>query len=804
MDDEMREVIDEFLVESHENLDQLDRDFVTLERAPGDLEVLASVFRTIHTIKGTAGFLAFSNLEALTHTGESLLSRLRDGDLQLTGEITSGLLAMVDAVRGMLSVIEATGGDGDDTHAELIERLARLNVCAEPADEADEQRVGEILVEQQVATPSEVDYALRQQEEGDPLHVGEILVEKGALQPHQVREALQVQQEQQSQREPEAPEPEARPHPVPAEPHEQHEPHGQKERRETPAAARETSIADNSIRVDVALLDKLMNLVGELVLARNQIMQHTATSGDTSLVATTQHLNLVTTELQEGVMKTRMQPIGNVWNKFPRVVRDLAKGCGKQVRLEMDGKDTDLDKSILEAIKDPLTHLVRNSVDHGIETPEERVAAGKPTEGVVTLRAYHEGGLVNIEISDDGAGIDIEKVRAKAVEKALISPDRAAQMADREVANLIFMPGFSTAAKVTNVSGRGVGMDVVKTNIEKIGGTIDLANRPGLGATVKIKIPLTLAIIPALVVENGVGCYAIPQVSLVELVRVESDKAASAIEMIHGAPTYRLRGNLLPLVFLDAELGVETGSDEQRATNIVVLRADTREFGVVVDTIRDTEEIVVKPLDKQLKDIAVFAGATIMGDGRVALILDVLGLAQRAHVVAETSESAAVQALDRGTASDTNLQTLLVLGVGANGRLALPLSAVARLEEFKRDAVETAGGFEVVQYRGHIMPLVDIGGYLGMPRRYDDEPSDGIPVVVYEHRGRSVGLVIDEILDIVDTQMTIEPVADRIGIVGAAVIEGHVTDVLDVVTIVESALPPSVFADELLATTAGV
>src|SRR5581483_11119960 len=306
------------------------------------------------------------------------------------------------------------------------------------------------------------------------------------------------------------------------------------------------------------------------------------------------------------------------------------------------------------------------------------------------------------------------------------------------------------------------------------------------------------------VVENGVGCYAIPQVSLVELVRVESDKAASAIEMIHGAPTYRLRGNLLPLVFLDAELGVETGSDEQRATNIVVLRADTREFGVVVDTIRDTEEIVVKPLDKQLKDIAVFAGATIMGDGRVALILDVLGLAQRAHVVAETSESAAVQALDRGTASDTNLQTLLVLGVGANGHLALPLSAVARLEEFKRDAVETAGGFEVVQYRGHIMPLVDIGGYLGMPRRYDDEPSDGIPVVVYEHRGRSVGLVIDEILDIVDTQMTIEPVADRIGIVGAAVIEGHVTDVLDVVTIVESALPPSVFADELLATTAGV
>jgi two-component system chemotaxis sensor kinase CheA len=495
-------------------------------------------------------------------------------------------------------------------------------------------------------------------------------------------------------------------------------------------------------------------------------------------------------------MKTRMQPVGNVWNKFPRVVRDLAKACGKQVRLEMEGRDTDLDKSILEAIKDPLTHLVRNSIDHGIEMPEARLAAGKPAEGVVLMRAYHEGGLVNIEISDDGAGIDVERVRAKAIEKSLVTPERAAQMPDREVANLIFMPGFSTAEKVTNVSGRGVGMDVVKTNIEKIGGTIDLLNRPGSGSTVKIKIPLTLAIIPALVVENRFGCYAIPQVSLVELVRVDTDRMKTAIEMIHGAPTYRLRGNLLPLVFLDDELGLTVEETEERAMNIVVLRSDAREFGVVVDTIRDTEEIVVKPLDKQLKDIAVFAGATIMGDGRIALILDVLGLAQRANVIAETSENAAVQNLEHSASHDGRRQTLLVLGVGESGRLALPLSAVARLEQFKRDTVEHTGGYEVVQYRGHIMPLVDIGGYLGMARRYDEEPSAEIPVVVYEHRGRSVGLVIDQVLDIVEAEMTIEPVADRSGIVGAAVIEDHVTDVLDVVTIVESALPPSVFTDE--------
>jgi two-component system, chemotaxis family, sensor kinase CheA len=386
------------------------------------------------------------------------------------------------------------------------------------------------------------------------------------------------------------------------------------------------------------LLDKLMNLVGELVLARNQILQFSNGKEDVGLIAPSQRLNLITTELQEGVMKTRMQPIGNIWSKFPRTVRDVATMCGKQVRIEMEGKETELDKTIIEAIKDPLTHIVRKSVDHGIETPPKRVAAGKSAEGRLSLRAYHEGGQVIIEISDDGAGLDPEKLRRKAVEKGLITPEQSARMSEREATNLIFLPGFSTADKVTNVSGRGVGMDVVKTNIDKIGGTVDVQSKPGTGTTVRMKIPLTLAIIPALIVTNGGERYAIPQISLLELVRLEGEDAKKRIELIQGVPVYRLRGRLLPLVHLDRELRVDPSAkdpSEVDAVNIVILQADDRQFGLVVDHINDTEEIVVKPLGKQLKGIRTFAGSTIMGDGRVALILDVLGIAQASNVVNE-------------------------------------------------------------------------------------------------------------------------------------------------------------------------
>ena len=537
-------------------------------------------------------------------------------------------------------------------------------------------------------------------------------------------------------------------------------------------------VSDSSLRVDVGLLDKLMNLVGELVLARNQILQFTATQSDSAFVGATGRLNLVTSELQEGVMKTRMQPIGNVWSKFPRVVRDLATACHKQVRIEMEGKDTDLDKTIIEAIKDPLTHVIRNSVDHGIEKPDERIARGKPAEGRLRLRAFHEGGQINIEISDDGAGIDPVKIRGKALQRGLITAEQAQTMTDHETVNLVFLPGFSTAEVITNVSGRGVGMDVVKTNIEKIGGQVDIHSTVGRGTTLKIKIPLTLAIIPALMVSAGAERYAIPQVSLLELVRLEGDQARHGIERIQDALFYRLRGNLLPIVYLHRELGLEPVSDlAQEIVNIVVLKADGRQFGLVVEEIHDTEEIVVKPLSKQLKGIAVFAGATIMGDGRVALILDVLGIAQRANVVTGVEKRAATHEKQAHAETADDLQTLLLFQVGDRDRMAIPLHLVARLEEFPAASIERSGDQEVVQYRGDILPIVSLARFFTGAQ---PPAPDMRQVVVFAENGHSVGLEVERILDIVSEQVTVLRRCTRPGVLGTAVIQQRVTDLLDV------------------------
>jgi two-component system chemotaxis sensor kinase CheA len=856
---EFDNIIQEFLVESYENLDQLDRDLVALEQNPQDRARLASIFRTIHTIKGTCGFFGFSKLESVAHVGENLLSKLRDGVLLLNPEITSALLAMVDAVREMLSNIERTSQEGDGDYSRLVETLSRLNgdtptaaasasseapaaapeatapappepapepaattpkaktkgrkrktappgVTAEPASTPSPQpaaspapaptagsllegsrpagasipksgdepprpvdlgapasassepiRLGELLIQRKLARPEDIERALQQQAGGDPRPLGEILVEHGTVQPQDLAQVLAAQ----------------------------------------PDHGKSTGLMEANIRVDVGLLDKLMNLVGELVLARNQILQFTSTQKDAAFLSTTQRLNLITTELQEGVMKTRMQPIGNIWNKFPRVVRDLAAQCGKQVRIEMEGKETDLDKTIIEAIKDPLTHVIRNAVDHGIERPDERTARGKPAEGCLSLRAFHEGGQVNIEISDDGGGINPEKVKQKALERGLITRDQASRLSEREMIQLIFLPGFSTAEKITNVSGRGVGMDVVKTNIEKIGGTVDLQSKPGEGTTLKIKIPLTLAIIPALIVTSGGDRYAIPQVSLLELVRLDGEQARKGIEMIHGSPVYRLRGNLLPLVYLHRELQVEdpaVGSD-QDAINIVILQADDRQFGLVVQGINDTEEIVVKPLGKQLKGIPLFAGATIMGDGRVALILDVMGIAQRAGVISTVRDRTLLEKVARSTDQSETSQTLLLVGMGGNRRLAIPLSLVARLEEIPTDSVEWADGREVVQYRGQIMPLLRLDQVFGGGMS-EGGAQDLMHVVVYCDGGKSIGLVVGRILDIVEASVQVRQGGRRPGIRGSVVIQQHVTDLVDIHEVIRT-VEPSLFEEPM-------
>lgn len=544
------------------------------------------------------------------------------------------------------------------------------------------------------------------------------------------------------------------------------------------------SAVDSTIRVDVSLLDTLMTRVGELVLARNQILQFTGELGNTDLLRTTQRLNLITTELQEGVMKTRMQPIGNVWSKFPRLVRDLAVICGKEVRIEMEGKATELDKTIIEAIKDPLTHLVRNTVDHGIEKPEVRRSIGKPVEGCLTLRAFHEGGQVIIDISDDGAGLNLDRIKSKAIEKGLVSQEQVTRMQEQEIAQLIFLPGFSTAEKVSNVSGRGVGMDVVKTNIEKIGGSVDLQTRPGLGTTVKIKIPLTLAIIPALIVTSAGNRFAIPQVNLLELVRLEGEQTTKSIEWIQGAPVYRLRGRLLPLVYLRNVLKTNAENETpQEVINIVILRADDRQFGLVVDRINDTEEIVVKPLSKQLKGVAVYSGTTIMGDGKVALILDVLGLAYASQVISKMRDGGLVDPNGRAKEQNGEPQTLIILGTGNSRRLALPISQVARLEKISKEAVEFADHQEVVQYRGKILPLIRLACFLGLESN-DNAEDDLMNVVVYNENERSFGLVIDKIIDIVETSLQLNHPSAREGLLGSVVIYDRVTDLVDLPAII--------------------
>jgi len=752
------QIVQEFLIESYENLDNLERELVTLESHPDDMKALASIFRMIHTIKGTCGFLGFGKLEKVAHVGESLLSRLRDGELKLTPEMTTALLKTADAIRQMLSSIEANGNEGERNDQELIATLTRMqyakNVTPPNPPElpiAAGKPLDEGLLEPEV-TPE------------DPARNATAYVEPAS--DHAVAT---------SSIEPVA-------HPV----------------------AGKSQASESTIRVDVGLLDKLMNLVGELVLARNQILQFTNSLGHNGLLATGQRLNLIATELQEGVMKTRMQPIGNVWTKFPRTVRDVATHCGKLVRIEMEGRETELDKTIIEAIKDPLMHMVRNAVDHGVERPEARRAAGKAEEGRLLLRAYHEGGQVNIEISDDGAGIDCARLRAKAIKRGLITAEQAERMSDRESVNLIFHPGLSTAEQISNVSGRGVGMDVVRTNIEKIGGTVDVSSAPGLGTTVRMKIPLTLAIIPALIVTSARGRYAIPQVSLLELLRLKAGEASSKIEQVQGSHVYRLRGRLLPLVYLDRELKrcpeKDSAAGAHKAVNIVVLQADDRQFGLVVDEINDTEEIVVKPLGKQIKSVSTFAGATIMGDGKVALILDVLGLAQRAHVVGEVRERSAVEDADRAAKKEAEQarQTLLLIQEAHGERMAIPLSLIARLEEFNRDAVERAGGQEVVQYRGHILPLMRIAEYLGKHRNGSAVKShaaatttgsgsgtagaepEKLQVVVFRQGEKNVGLVVHRILDIVEEKIVLEHPSHDEGIHGSAVVQNKVTDLLDI------------------------
>ncbi len=685
------QAVAEFLLESRENLARVENDLVAMEggSAPS-AERIAAIFRAVHTIKGTTGFLGFARLEALVHQGEGLLSAVREGRRAASKEVASALLDMVDAVRRFLDEIEATGADAATDAGGAAAALTRLLGAA-------------------------------------PLEPG--AAEVGAAEAGALELGLLAE-------------------------------------------------TDGSVRVDVRLLDQLMDLVGELVLVRNQALRLAGEAGETPFAAPVQRLNLVATELQQRVMKTRMQPIGALWTKLPRLVRDLGRLCGKQVRLELEGGATELDRTIIEAIKDPLTHLVRNAVDHGIEAPAARAAKGKRPEGLLHLRAYHEGGNVNLEVADDGAGIDWRRVADKAVQLGLVTAEQAQRLDEAERSALLFRPGFTTTDQVTTVSGRGVGLDVVRSNLEQIGGTVDVLDRAGGGTVVRVKIPLTLAIIPALIVTSAGARYAVPQANVVEIARVE-DRAG--LERVLDAPVFRLRGRLLTLLDLDRELAPDeaTWRPPTGAAHIVVVRAEERTFGLLVEGVVDGEEIVVKPLPRQVKDVGAFAGATIMGDGKVALILDTLGLAARANLLGRTD--AAPQAEPRRRAEDA--ERLLLLELSGGERAAIRLDSVSRLEELRPELVERSGGGQVVQHRGEVLPLFALEHLLGRAAERGRR-GERIPVIVHTGPEGSIGLTVERLLDIVDEAAQLRRKSTRPGVQGTVVVQQRVTELLDLPALV--------------------
>jgi len=695
----MDELTREFLIESQEGLDRMERCLTDLEERPKDAGLIGEIFRSVHTIKGTTGFLGFKRLEKLAHAGENLLGQLREGKLIANRPIITGLLHLLDGLRSILKTIEADSNEGEGEDAGLIGRLAQL----QPPVKARAKRLAHARAGAASALPSEP-----------------------APEPPPELEPALVPEE-----------------PVQAEPVEAAAPAPAEAECDQARPRAQGTAAESTLRVDVTLLNRMMNLVGELVLTRNQVLQ--ATSADPRMTLLSRRLDMVTADLRESVMKARMQPVSNIFSKMPRIVRDLSQSLGRRVRLQVEGQETELDKSLLEAIKDPLTHAVRNSLDHGIEPPDVRVAAGKDPEGTLKLRAAQEGSHVIIEVYDDGAGISVEKIRKKAVERGLITAQRASRQSDRELLQLIFVPGFSTAAAVTNVSGRGVGMDVVRTNVEKIGGKVEIDSRAGKGTTLRMRIPLTLAIIPALIVRSLNQSFALPQGALSELVHIPPEQASSAIEWIENAPLYRLRGKLLPLVFLDRLLmpGVEHKMAAERDNFIAVLDADGRRFGLVVDGLADPEEIVVKPLSAVLKTIGLFSGATVLGNAELALILDPGSIALKAGVSLREEDAVFVGESETGACAAAALEYLLVEAAGRQA--AVPLADVLRIEQLPLKRIEYIGYRPVLNFEGQLLPVEDSGGVLAA---IEGNPQAQIIVVVCREGNRHVGIAVSHVLDV--------------------------------------------------------
>jgi two-component system chemotaxis sensor kinase CheA len=748
------EFISEFLIEASENLDQLDQDLVALEKNPHDPDRLASIFRTIHTIKGTCGFFGFTKLSNLSHHGEHLLGLLRDGKLHFDEQMASLLLELVDAIRTFLTAIESTGKEGDAAFPDLCQKMdATCLLAAAPQSNQTEECL---------ASPSS---STNQSNQPD---------DRTTSTPEEQPVVSTTSN-----------------HPAEAD---KLAPVASPDILSRSGSTRSNNTFDATIRVDVQLLDTIVDLVGELVLARNQL--RTTATNEPALLDAVNRIHTVTGELQEVAMKTRMAPIDQLFNKFPRIVRDVAAACDKKVNLHIDGSDTELDRTLIEKIRDPLTHLIRNAIDHGIESKDMRSVAGKSTSGEISLRAFQESGQVTIEVSDDGAGISVDAVCKKAVEKGLVTEDAASAMSDERIFQFIFEPGFSTANAVTDISGRGVGMDVVRTNIESIGGTIDISSQRGVGTIVRVRIPLTLAIIPALIISSGGERLAIPQPYIQELVSLRKNGTIHIIDGLEGAPVLRLRDRLIPVVYLDRWLGLRDWEKRPTSGTVVVVKVDNHEFGLVVDAVTTSENqhshatettglsfIVVKAISSLLAPMGIYSGATVMGDGSVVLILDLRGITMAADIPALTRRAGDLQSTSEEPSEVVQESSRYLVCETHNGhRVAVPLNQVQRLENFLESEIDPAADSRFVKRNGELTQLINPDQVLHTSKELGKEPTGSLVGIILSNELGNKAIAVRRIIDIETGHGPLEKTATKRGLLGTLLVGDSATEVMDIVS----------------------
>ncbi len=712
----MEELLNDFLAETAGHLEQVGAQIVHFEQDPSNTAAIANIFRLVHTIKGTCGFLELNRLERLAHAAEALISLVRDTGIADSAHV-SLILASIDRIRLILNSIEANGQETPGDDSDLIRQLA-------------------------AAAAGHGSSAIR------------TLFGAGAQHRHDGstgEETSRVKNHATEQ--------------IPAQ----------------SAAGREAS----SIRVAVGTLEHIMRLVSELVLTRNQLLEIARTHPDEELSAPLQRLSSVTSDLQDGIMHARMQPIERLFGPLPRMIRDLARELGKKVELVLDGADTELDRQMVDLLRDPLTHIIRNCLDHGIETPHEREAAGKPDHGTITISASHDAGHISIRVSDDGCGLDVARIRNKAITLGLITQDDFERLEDDEICRFIFMPGFSTAQNITNISGRGIGMDVVRENIESIGGSVSLSTFAGRGTTFALKVPLTLAIAPALILSAGGQRYAIPQHAVVEAVFCKHN-GASRLKYAQGVPMLELRDQLIPAANMRSifNIGKTDHPDDALA---VILRTGAVTFALIADHLGDVQEIVVKPLDRTISHLGIYSGSTILGDGSVVLILNPHGLA--AQIGLDGSNLFSVNTAQQDIGPERKATGLILFRAGKGALKALPLALVSRIENLVTQEISIADRQLVATHRDTLIPLIVLGDIAEAQRENYLATRDKWPALIVDVGGEPMGLLVSEIVDIVEEFLDIDIAGVTPAIIGSAMIRGEAAEVLDLAHFMKMARP---------------